>query len=498
MSALKKDLPDNIKKIQNDFGDSSDLKIRQLRLGGREPSRKLAVIYLEGLIDENRLQDFILQSQQRADHSKMDCDLLERIKNELLAVGEVQSVVDFPSVYQSVVSGNTVILIEGFMEGVALSVEGSEGRSVSKPSTETVIRGPQEAFNENLRTNTALVRQIIRTPDLWMETRQVGKITKTDIAIMYIQGIVNEHALEEVHERMDRIDIDAVLESGYIEEMIQDANFSFFPTIDNTERPDVVAASLLEGRIAIFVNGTPFVLMVPALFAQFLQSPEDYYTRSDFGLIRILRYIAVSISFLAPSLYIAITTFHQEMLQTTLLISIAAQREAIPFPALVEALIMEFTFEVLREAGIRMPRAVGSTISIVGAIVLGEAAVQAGLVSPAMVIIVSITAIAGFVYPSIAMGFPFRVLRFALMGLAASFGLFGIFIGLMMLVLHLCSLRSFGVPYMSPMAPMNAAGMKDSLFRFPLWSLHTRPRLISRRNVVRERSSNSVKPKPRP
>lgn len=256
----------------------------------------------------------------------------------------------------------------------------------------------------------------------------------------------------------------------------------------NSERPDAVAAGLLEGRIANLVDGTPIVLLVPALFAQFFHATEDYYNRWDFGFIRIIRLITLIVSLTAPSLYIAITTFHQEMLPTTLLISFANQREGVPFPAFIEALILELTFEILREAGTRMPRVMGSAISIVGALVICQAAVQAGLVTAAMVIVLSLTAISNFVFPSVAMSMPIRILRFVLMTSAAAYGIYGIIICIVAISLHLCSLRSFGVPYMSPLAPFNLAAQTDTLFRFPIWALHTRPPLFSQKNTVREQN----------
>jgi len=303
-------------------------------------------------------------------------------------------------------------------------------------------------------------------------------------------------SLNEVRNRINKIRIDSILESGYIEELIQDEPYTLFPTIYNTERPDSVSAGLLEGRIAILVDGTPFVLLVPALFIQFFQSPEDYYQRADISsLIRILRYVAFFLALLTPSLFIAITTFHQEMIPPALLISIVAQREGIPFPALIEALIMELTFEILREAGVRMPKAIGTAISIVGALVLGEAAVQAGLVSPAKVIVVSITALASFISPSYNLAMTVRILRFIFMLLAATFGLFGVALGLLTMLLHLCSLRSFGIPYMYPLAPFNLSGQKDTLMRIPIWRMFKRPKLISSKNSVRQQNPKDAKPK---
>ncbi|MFC4306039.1 spore germination protein, partial [Cohnella boryungensis] len=261
-----------------------------------------------------------------------------------------------------------------------------------------------------------------------------------------------------------------------------------FPTIYNSERPDTVAAGLLEGKVAILVDGTPFVLLVPGLFIQFFQSAEDYYQRSDSSsLLRILRYVSFLIAMLAPSAYIAITTFHQEMLPTGLLINLAAQREGVPFPAFVEALLMEITFEILREAGVRMPKNVGQAVSIVGTLVIGQAAVDAGIVSAAMVIIVSITAISSFVIPAVNMSISVRMIRFLLMGLAASFGLFGILMGTLLLVLHLCSIESFGVPYMQSFSPFNWDDQKDGLVRLSWKRMLKRPRVTGRADPVRQR-----------
>lgn len=284
---------------------------------------------------------------------------------------------------------------------------------------------------------------------------------------MYLHGSANDRVLKEVRRRLKEIKTDAILESGFIEEFIQDSNYSPFPTVYNTERPDVIAAGILEGRVAIFIDGTPFVLLVPALFSHFLQAAEDYYNRSDYGLIRALRVVCLGIALLAPSLYIALTTFHQETIPTVLLISLAAQREGVPFPAFFEALLMEFTFEILREAGVRMPRMVGQALSIVGALVIGQAAVEAGFISAAMVIVVAITAISSFIVPGYSVAISIRILRFGMMILAATFGFYGITIGLLAIILHITSLKSFSVPYMTNFGPFIARNQKDVILRLP-------------------------------
>jgi spore germination protein KA len=502
-NALKTDLQENIKKINDSLGKSSDIIIREIRIG-KEGSIKAGIIYTDGLTDTPSLQNFILETlmldikgielQRRISPEQ---NLISVLKDFAMTVGEIKDLTNFDVLFTGLLSGDTVILIDGYAEGLIISNKQWVERGVTEPSAQTVVRGPREAFSENIRVNTALVRRKLKDPNLWMESKVIGNRTKTNVAIMFINGVASDKIVKEVRLRLDRIDIDGILESGNIEELIQDAPYSPFPTIYNTERPDVVAAALLEGRIAILIDGTPFVLIVPALFVQFFQSSEDYYQRSDIAsLIRLLRFFSFAISLLAPALFIAVTTFHQSMLPPPLLISLAAQREGAPFPAFIEAMIMEITFEILREAGVRMPRSIGSAMSIVGAFVIGTAAVEAGIITAAMVIVVSITAISSFVSPTYDIAIAVRMLRFGFMAIAASFGIFGITVGLIALILHLCSLRSFGVPYMSPLAPFNISDQEDTFIRLPRWKMFTRPRLIDQHNMIRQQDSSSAKPKP--
>lgn len=484
-------------RVRRDFGNSQDVVTECLH-SGPSGDCEIGLIYIRSLADDEVIRDHIKEPFQQAGSERLAgfADRpIEIVTGLVSAAGEAKVIADLEAMYDAVLSGETVILMAGQAVGLAANTQGCKRRGVEEPSTQSVVRGPREGFTEEMDANVALIRTRIRSPKLWLETRIVGRVTRTGIGIMYIKGIVNDKVVQEVRTRLERIDIDGILESGNIEELIQDEAMTPFPTIYNSERPDSIAAGLLEGRVAILVNGTPFVLLVPALFVQFFQSSEDYYQRADFAtLIRILRYICFFISLLAPSMYIAITTFHQELLPSPLLLSLASQREGIPFPALVEALIMEFTFEILREAGVRLPKAVGQAVSIVGALVIGQAAVEAGLVSPAMVIIVSITAIANFVIPSFNMGISVRIVRFFMMIVAAAFGLFGVTVGLIVMVQHLCSLRSFGVPYMSPMAPFVLEDQVDTVLRLPQWGMTSRPRFISQKNIVRERSRLPAKP----
>ncbi|MBW7644344.1 spore germination protein [Geobacillus thermoleovorans] len=493
---MSAELAVNLDIIRQTTGQSSDVVIRRFSLG-QERQIKAAIVFVDGLVDEKHVYEFLLTPLLEASFplSLTEKEWFPWIEQKLAAVGGVKHVVDWEHLFLELFSGETIILLDGVPSAVSASTKGGQYRAIEEPQTQIAVRGPREGFTESLRANTAMIRRRIKNPNLWLETMQIGIVTQTDVAIMYIKGIANDEVIEEVRARLRRIDTDSVLESGYIEQLIEDQTFTTFPTIYHTERPDVVAANLLEGRIAILIQGTPFILIVPALFIQFFQAVEDYYARFDIATaLRFLRVLIFFLSLVAPSIYIAAMTFHQEMIPTQLVIAIAAQREAVPFPAFVEALIMEVTFEILREAGIRLPRAVGQAVSIVGALVIGEVAINAGFVSSAMVIVVSLTAIASFATPSFAIAISARLIRFGLMFLAAMFGFYGIIMGLLVMILHLCSLRSFGMPYMSPLAPFISTNVGDTLFRIPTWMYRERPRLINQKNIIRQ--SGDQKPKP--
>ncbi|MFJ8235490.1 spore germination protein [Ureibacillus sp. NPDC094379] len=477
----------NLKVIKQRTGNSTDIVIRPAKLG-QHPKVKTAIVYIKGLVDSQTVNDFLIEAminnpalQEQIAHQ----EVIDLIAEDVVAVGGIKKLSDWDELFTDLMSGNTIIFIEGISVALSVSTQGGERRSIQESTTNVSIRGSKEAFTESIGTNIAMVRRIINTPDLWIESMKIGKMTKTDVSIMYINGIARNEIIEEVRKRLKRIDIDGVLESGFIEQLIEDQTNTTFPTIHHIDRPDGVAGNLLEGRIAIFVNGTPFVLIVPALFIDFFQAVEDYYERFDITTaIRLLRTVIFFISLVGPAVYIAATTFHQEMIPTKLAIIVAAQRESVPFPAFVEALIMEITFEILREAGIRMPKAIGSTISIVGALVIGQAAIQAGIVSPVMVIVVSMTAIASFATPSYAIAISARLVRFMFMVSAATLGFYGMILAFIILIVHLTSLRSFGVPYMTPLAPSIREEVGDTIVRRPLWRYKKRPKLISGRNKV--------------
>ncbi|WP_081418647.1 spore germination protein [Paenibacillus sp. Leaf72] len=462
-------LKSNIDTFTKLLGHSSDLEIKPFA-SDLAPEITMSLVYLSEMVNEATLNESVLRPLMEEDKQAEERSnaLIHLIKEQIIQVGSTYCTDSIEEAIDMLLNGYCLLLVQEASSGLMINVSSKEGRTVSEPTTQTVLRGPQQSFNEILSTNINLMRQIIKSPDLHIESMVVGSQTRTQIAMLYLNGVASAEAVKTIRERLEAIEVSGILESGYIEALIQEKRYTPFPTLMNTERPDAVAGGILEGQIAIVVDGTPFVLLAPVTLFQFFQTPEDYYHRFDIAtFLRLIRFVSFLISMLLPALYIAVTTFHQEMLPTTLLITLAAQREGIPFPGLVEALIMEMTFEVLREAGVRMPRAIGPAISIVGALVLGQAAVDAGIVSAGMVMVVSFTAISSFVIPQFNIAISARLIRFTFMLLAGVFGFMGIVAGFMAMLIHLAGLESFGVPYMTPLAPFNWSAMKDTFIRAP-------------------------------
>lgn len=483
-------LDDNLKELQERLGHSPDIVIRRIK--STTTQVEVAAVYIEGLIEKLMVNEFVKHAMSFDKLSEENPvvtsaeDIFLYMKEVARGIGEEQTLEDWDVLFEALFSGDTILWVNGIRAAIRGNTSGGEVRAVSDATTQVAIRGSKEGFTESIGTNISLVRRKIKSPNLWVESMKIGDVTQTNVSIMYIHGIVNDNTLKELRTKLQSIDIDGILESGYIEQFLEDTPFSPFPTLYNTERPDSVAGNLLEGRVAIFVDGTPFVLIAPTTFFMFLHAVEDYYQRYDITtLIRLLRFICLVISLFGPALFIAILTFHQEMIPTALLINFASQREGVPFPAFIEAMLMEFTFEIIREAGIRMPSPIGQTVSIIGGLVLGQAAVQAGIVSPAMVIVVSLTGISSFATPAFNMALSIRILRFIIMFIAAFMGLYGITIFTFILVAHMCSLKSLGFPYMSPFGPFIAENQKDSILRVPLKYMKTRPRLVSQKNNTR-------------
>nr|WP_243183062.1 spore germination protein [Anaerosolibacter carboniphilus] len=474
---------DQIKEI---LKDGDDIIYREFMVG-QEQELKFALIYAEGLADKNLLNEHILQNLMvlcrmapMEVHNLRD-KIYETIKNGSVAVTDLKEIDDVQVAIDMILAGESILILNHWDKALVIATKGWPMRGVNAPDTEKVVRGPADGFNETLRVNTALVRRRIRDPKFKIKQTQVGRRSKTDIAILYIEDIVNKDILKMVKERIDAIDIDAIMESGYIEELIEDSWRSPFPQIQHTQRPDTVAAALYEGRVAVIVDNTPFVLIMPATIVTLIQSAEDYYERTFIAsAVRFLRFGALVMSLILPSLYIAITSYHPGMLPTDLALYVAGSRANVPFPAFIEAFIMEAALELLREAGIRLPGPIGSTIGIVGGLVLGQAAVEAGIVSPLMVIIVALTAIAGYSSPSYSLAISYRLLRFIMMAFAAMFGLYGVIWVTLGILIHLCNLKSFGVPYLSPFVATETAmkDFKDVFIRAPLRYMKKRPQYL--------------------
>jgi spore germination protein KA len=479
---LSSDLNQNIQDLRSLYEDCSDVVFRSFLIGRQI---KAELIYIEGLSNAQEMDTNVLSPLMR--ETKGEQNHLTEWLEEKVSVSKVKEVKTFADCIENISMGNPVMLVELESQGVALGLAQWEKRSIEEPTSESVVRGPREGFTETLGVNTSMLRKKLRSPQLKMKSMKIGRYTQTEMVIAYMEGIADKTLIEEVVNRLQRIEIDGILDSGYIEEMIEDQPFSPFPQIMGTERPDTSVASLLEGRVVILVDGSPFALIAPTTLYSLLQASEDYYQRFVLSsAIRWLRYLFVIISLLLPSIYVAVLSYHHEMVPTKLILSMAASREAIPFPALVEALIMEITFEALREAGVRLPKQIGAAVSIVGALVIGQAAIQAGLVSAPMVMVVALTGIASFTIPRYNFGASIRLLRFPMILLAGSLGLLGVMLGLLVILTHLCTLRSFGVPYLSPMAPMKGKDMKDVLIRAPWWMLNTRPHLTGEYNQYRQ------------
>ncbi|ADY56681.1 GerA spore germination protein [Syntrophobotulus glycolicus DSM 8271] len=473
-------IPSTINKskeaFQKEFKNSGDLILAEFQTTGN--IRGLSV-YLDGMINKDIINRDILGPLIR--NYKVE----KEDPRKYITAANIKYTENIKQAVQEILKGNTVILLEGLDAVYIVDSKGWDKRAVEQPDVESVIRGPREGFVESIRVNTSLIRRKIKNNHLIFENIVLGKETKTDLCIGYIEGIVNKEVLGEVKRRIGQIDTDAILETGYIEQYIEDEPFSIFPTVGNTQKPDVAAAKLLEGRVIILCDGTPHALTIPYTFIEGIQTSEDYFLRPyQASFLRIIRFLSFSISVMLPSLYVALTTFHHEMIPTVLLVSMAGAREGIPLPSLVECFVMIFMFEILRESGTRLPRPIGSAISIVGALIIGESAVKAGLVSTPMVIITALTAVTSFALPTLTESITFY--RFIFLFLGGFMGLYGIVSGLFIGIAHAVSLRSFGVPYTTSFAPINKGELKDSIIRYPLWMLKKRPESVVKENIRRQ------------
>nr|WP_216855643.1 spore germination protein [Paenibacillus qinlingensis] len=434
--------------MQDIFHNCVDVVFRPLKLSEHS---NILLVYIEELTDSSKLEQIITACMMSRD--------IDRLTQYEMAT-------NLSEIVAKVLKGSTAIFLDGKPFAYLAEITLFKQRAINEPTNEASIRGPREGFTEDLKTNLSMLRRKISNSKLKFETHQAGELTNTSFVVAYIEDVVKPELLEEVRARLQTFKTDQLLDSGYIEEFIEDKSFSLFPQIQNTERPDTVSASLLAGRVAIIVDGSPNALLLPMTFWSGFQAAEDHYERFLYvSSVRLLRFLLAIMSCLLPSIYVALTTFHPQMIPLSLMLSISASREGIPFPTVIETLLMELMFEGLREAGLRLPKAIGSAVSIVGALVIGEAAVQAGFISAPIVMIVAGTGIASFAFPSYSLALPFRILRFPLLISGGVLGLYGIAIGIIFILIHLVTLKSFGMPYLKPVAPISSNFWKDTLIR---------------------------------
>ncbi|MCM3339191.1 spore germination protein [Paenibacillus sp. MER TA 81-3] len=459
---------ENVKNLENIFYHCSDIVFFAFSFQG---GQQASLIYVDGMVDNLQIDEHVIEPlvTRYEQDSEEDGVTVESVRRTLTAV-KVKTHTTMQEVVELMLSGMTILIPH--QSDTAFSIEAIQfdKRSVTEPDAESVVRGPRDGFVETMQSNTSLLRRRIRSPKLKIQPIKRGKLTHTTINLVYMEGLASEQLLEEVKRRLDNITLESILDSGYVEQCLEDNPYSPFPQLLTTERPDVASSHLLEGRVVILVDGSPVALIAPALWVSFLQSPEDYYERHFFGtIVRWLRYASIFVALLGPSIYVAVISYHQEMIPTALILTMAKARTQVPFPALVEALLMELMFEALREAGARLPKQVGSAVSIVGALVIGQAAISAGLVSAPMVMVVAITGVASFIVPHYNLGISVRLLRFPIILLSGFLGLIGTMMGFILLVTHLLTLKSFGVPYLTGVAPFRSSMMKDILIRQPVW-----------------------------
>lgn len=488
---LKSSLASNMKMIKKYIGKDSDVVYRTLKLLDGEQS--LAIFYIDNLACNDTIQQHIirpiLKEFGRAKGVLPSPVKIDKIKDSVITVRCVSITDKLNECIFEVFKGNTILILDGSKEALVITTPGWKTRNQEEPLSEPSVRGPRDSFVETLQENIVRVRRRIRDANLTVERYRIGRRSNTDVAIMYLKGVANQDIIDELHRRISRIDIDSIMAAGYIDQFIEDNILTVFPQIQYSERPDKTASAILEGRIAILVDNTPFVLIVPTVFSMFIQAPDEYYDRWIYSsFIRCIRYMAILISLFLPAFYVSLISFHQGMIPTKLVIFAAATREGIPFPALIEALIMEVTLEILREAGVRLPKSIGQAVGIVGGLVIGEAAAKAGIVSPVMIIIVALTAVSSFSIPQYTIGISMRILRFMIILAAGLFGLYGVMLSFLMISANLAKLKSFGIDYMSPLAPLRLDDMKDFLLRLPMTAMKKRPKTLKTHDDVRQRN----------
>lgn len=481
---------------------NSDIVVREFTLTARNRQYGAFLIYIDGMVDTKIINDFVLEPlmlRNRANsydgnetrvvseaisnnitvRKVKKFDLVDYIYNSLVPQNAVKKKKSFNDILPDINMGNCLLFVDTIDTAFSIDAKGFKQRGVDSPKNETVIRGAQEAFTEAIRTNTSMIRRFVNNENLVIESLSVGKVTKTKCAVCYMKDIANDDLVAEVKYRLNNLDIDTIISSGQLEQLIEDNSKCSLPQMLSTERPDKAANHILSGRVVVIVNGSPYVLIMPCVFVDFLSSAEDPNLKFQYAnLLKFVRLVAFFITLLLPGLYVAITNFHQEIIPTELLFAIVASRESVPFPIIVEILAMEISFELIREASLRVPSPIGTTIGIIGALILGQAAVEASIVSPILIIIIAITGITSFAIPDFYLSFHLRIARFLYIIAGFLAGFLGIGIVLFGHLILLCSLKSFGVSYLAPYIPATSKNNK-AYFMPPFWSREKRPDFLN-------------------
>lgn len=487
---LTKNLDQNMHMIQKEFAGDETLKTRLIE-NQFNPGIRCCIYYTDSMVSNQIINDNIIWPVTTFDMPIATSCIVDVLMNKVLQINELKKTNDFKEIVEAITYGDTVLLAAGCDQALILNTKGWITRSLTEPEGEKVLRGPREGFTEALLVNLTMLRRRIKTRELKFKYKVFGSQTQTRACICYIDGLVRQEILDELEKRLEKFDQDSALDVNYLNEYIKDAPLSLFKTIGITERPDIVAAKLLEGRVAVFMDGTPTVLTLPYFFIENFQSNEDYYINFWYAsFTRLLRLIAFFMTICIPAFYIAAVTCQQELLPTPMILSISVARQGVPFPTIVEALLMMLVFEILKETGVRMSSNIGQALSIVGAIVIGTAAVDAKIASAPIIIVVAITGITGLVIPRLSMAV--IVLRTLFVLLSAILGLYGVILGLMGLLIYLVDLRTFGLSsFLDP--SLKFQEHKDTIIRAPWWKMKTRPEGLTG-NITR--SGPKGKPEP--
>ncbi len=481
-------LQSNVEMFSHTFEHCSDLSIKYFNLGS-DKSLRAAILYIDTLVDNKIISASILEPLMlkiTAETADIKESVLEFLENSSITVAGVEHSDNIKELISGILSGRVILFFDKFSDGLIINCKMFKERSIIEPLMESVNRGPRDGFTENINTNIALVRQRLKDPSLKIRKIIIGERTKTEVAMLYIEDIANSDTIESVYAHLSKISTDGVLESGYIEEYLETTRYSLFPQVENTERPDKVVGNILEGRISIFVDGSPFASIVPAFFMQFFQSPEDYYQRTVYSMaLRLFRFISAFIATSLPAIYLSLVSYHSQLIPSKLIDLLLNGRSQLPFPATLEVLLMLFLVDLIQEASSRLLGRVGQAAGIVGSIILGQAAIAANIAAPTTVVIIATTLLSSYVLPSYVMEFAFRLIRYLIIFAASFLGIYGIAISWLLIIIHLCDMESINTPYLSPIAPLKVSDLKDSFIRLPLLNMFKRPQVLEPRDNVR-------------